>query len=174
MLLTAKTAATKLISCRSTRSPSRQSNNVEPGNHVELLGMVRLFAAPLLHGNTHRSLSAAGNKSHLLARSCLLIYSISESVSGVALQELLEGRMGMGLAAMQEWAQKPAKERDKQRMAGSHLPERGFYLVKTAQSSLKESKPPSYWRQLNLLWSRQQAPHQSLPQDAKAGSTFIK
>lgn len=82
--------------------------------------------------------------------------------------------MGMSLAAMQEWAQKPREERDQQHMPAAHLPERGFYLVKSTQSSLKETRPPSYWKQLNLLWSRQQAPQQSLPQDEKAGSTLIK
>ena len=71
--------------------------------------------------------------------------------------------MGMSLLAMQEWAEKPPEERDKQHMPGVHLPERGFYLVKSAQSSIKEPRPPSHWRQLNLLWSRQQAPQQSLP-----------
>lgn len=111
---------------------------------------------------------------HLQASSCLLMYSIPESMYDVALQELLEARMGMSLAAMQEWAQKPPKVRDDQHMPGAHLPERGFYLVKSAQSNLKESRPPSYWKQLNVLWSRQQAPQQSLPQGAKAGSTVMK
>ncbi|DBB01839.1 TPA: hypothetical protein ACH3X1_000447 [Trebouxia sp. C0004] len=67
---------------------------------------------------------------------------------------LLETQMGMQLANMQELASQPVRERHKSCMPEAHLPERGFYLVKSMLPSQQQRQSPSYWGRISSLMSR--------------------
>ena len=51
------------------------------------------------------------------------------------LQTLLETHMGMTLDAMQQWRDLTPAERGTQSLPGAHLPIRGFYRIKSINSS---------------------------------------
>lgn len=59
--------------------------------------------------------------------------------------------MGMRLPEMQQICDKPPGERDKLRLADAHLPERGFYLIKSQHLKQQDHKPLPYWRRLSSL-----------------------
>jgi len=62
--------------------------------------------------------------------------------------------MGMRLAKMQELASQPVRERHKSCMPEAHLPERGFYFVKSMQPSQQQRQSPSYWGRISSLMSQ--------------------
>ncbi|DBB14802.1 TPA: hypothetical protein ACH3X3_004411 [Trebouxia sp. C0006] len=70
------------------------------------------------------------------------------------IRHLLETQMGMRLANMQELASQPVRERHKSCMPEAHLPERGFYLVKSMQPSQQQRQSPSYRGRISSLMSQ--------------------
>ncbi|DBB14800.1 TPA: hypothetical protein ACH3X3_004409 [Trebouxia sp. C0006] len=65
------------------------------------------------------------------------------------IRDLLETQMGMQLANMQELASQPVRERHKSCMPEAHLPERGFYLIKSMQPSQQQRQSPSCWGRIS-------------------------
>ena len=79
------------------------------------------------------------------------------------MQDLLESHMGMVLPDMQAWSQKPPEERNKQQLPSAHLPERGFYLIKSSQARQAVPATPLRWTKMKNLLQPWRLLHQGLP-----------
>ena len=85
-------------------------------------------------------------------------------------QDLLDTQMGMRLTDMQHMAALPLEDRSKHQLADAHLPDKGFYFVRSVQPKQLAQSSPRRWSQLgSFLRSSKQSSQRSL-QSTVSGS----